>query len=73
MLRLLRKSDPGIRLRISTETGVVMEASSAELYLASRVTERPGRDGWHLLIPGGPDGSTEYSTVPIKIEIRADA
>lgn len=58
---------PGIRLRISTRDGVVLEADSEELYLAAR----HGPDGWRQLIPGGPDGATGYTTVPVKIEIMA--
>ena len=69
-MRLLPKRDhPGIRLRVSTKDGVVLELDSDELYLAARFA---GSNGWRALIPGGPDGAGEFSTVPVKIEIKPE-
>lgn len=77
-MRLLprRKHDcPGILLRISTPDGVVVEASSWHLYCSAKFAGVG--DGWLNLITAadpnyGPQcPAEEFSTVPLKIEIKA--
>lgn len=73
---------PGIRLRISVPSGVVVEASSEQLYLnaiyGGRVPCTPecppdcDEHGWLDLIAGAKEdyGGSEFSTVPLKIEVK---
>ena len=64
----------GIDLRISTPDGVVVLADSEHLHYAAKYGEHD-REGWLQLIGGGtdydPEATGQYSTVPLKIEIRA--
>lgn len=76
-MRLLprRKRDcPGILLRISTPDGVVVEADSWHLYFTARYSG--AGDGWLNLISAADPNygpacpAEEFSTVPLKIEIK---
>lgn len=87
-MRLLRRKRepepswyPGVRFRISTINGVVVDADSGTLYYMAKLGgfDEPctpaclpdcEKHGWMGLIAGGPDGGLEFSQVPLKIEIR---
>jgi hypothetical protein len=75
------KEYPGVRFRISTLNGVVLDVDSADLYFAARYGGQddgctpacvPGceKHGWTDLIAGGPDGAMEFTRVPLKIQVR---
>jgi hypothetical protein len=61
-----RKAFPGIRIRISTQNGVVFDGDSQHLHYAAKYAG----DGWLDLIAGGDHGALEFSQVPVKIEVR---
>jgi hypothetical protein len=73
---------PGIRLRISVPSGVIIDLDSQELHHAAlfgrhgcascRIDCPSGCDkhAWLDLIAGGDAGATEFSTVPLKIQVR---
>lgn len=80
-----REPPPGVRFRISTRDGVIVDADSLHLHVAAKYGKYggvssctpaclPGCDkhGWFNLI-AGEDARTvveEFSTVPLKIEIK---
>lgn len=78
LFRRPRRS-PGIRLRISTQNGVVLETDSAQLHYMARYAKygdhpctpacEPGHE-WLNLIAGGDHGALEFTQVPVKIEIQ---
>ena len=86
-MRLLRRREtgpltyPGIRLRISVPSGVIVDVDSEHLHYSAKYGNAgegcepgclPGCDkhGWLDLIAGGGMGTTEFSTVPLKIEVK---
>jgi hypothetical protein len=93
MIRLFRRRPepeppwyPGIRLRISTRDGVIVDAGSDHLYYSAKYGGPepctpaclPGceKHGWLNLVAGGGSlgmlspVTQEFSQVPLKIEIR---
>lgn len=74
-LRLPRRRERslGIRLRISTPNGVVVDTDSVDLHCIARFSGA-AEGSWYKLIAGSMDGyvpcpAEEFSTVPVKIEI----
>lgn len=79
--RIEPETYPGIRLRISVASGVVVDANSEHLYYSAKYggpVEPCGpacppdcdKHGWLDLIAGGDAGTTDFSTVPLKIAIK---
>lgn len=85
LLRRRSRTFPGVQFRISTPNGVIVEADSEHLHWIAKYGGLgepcnpaclPGcqKHGWLDLIAGGGDGmacpAEEFSTVPLKIEIK---
>jgi hypothetical protein len=72
---------PGVIFRLSTPSGVVVQATSEHLYYSAKYAGTShcnpscladcDKHGWLNLISGGFDGwAEEFTTVPVKIEIK---